>query len=208
MISDMMLRNIAAYPSFASIHHSPPVNIVHNQGLSAADVMWTESTRGKDTPTSLQIEGLFINDDVFYEQPLSSTKPCLFLSWIEKAYSQQGGRSWQPFGEGKNYHKKCMKCNIYCILVPSLPKKNCLWPKKALFLQKLFQKVRKLWQMLISRQNGKYSSESKLFGKGPSCLCTTSATLIVNIPHNHGLSAADVIWTESTRGNCPRLTFH
>ena len=60
MISDMMLRNIAAYPSFASIHHSPPVNIVHNQGLSAADVMWTESTRGKDTPTSLQIEGLFI----------------------------------------------------------------------------------------------------------------------------------------------------
>ena len=67
MVTGMMLRNIIAYPSFASIHHSPPVNIVHNQGLSAADVMWTESTRGKDTPTSLQNMGLFLKD----EQPLS-----------------------------------------------------------------------------------------------------------------------------------------
>ena len=70
--------------------------------------------------------------------------------------------------------------------------------KKTLFLTKDFQKVRKSLQILILRQNSvfwglKFLSESKLFGKGPSCLCTTSATLIVNIPHNHGLSAADVI---------------
>ena len=68
------------------------------------------------------------------------------------------GRSWQPFGEGTNGHKKfcqaeicffatntpflsvittlqiqfSIKCNIYHILVSTLPKKHCLWPKKGL----------------------------------------------------------------------------
>ena len=54
--------------------------------------------------------------------------------------------------------------------------------QKSTFLPKVLQKVRQLQQILISRQYNvykgmKFSSESKLFGEGPSHLRTTSATL-------------------------------
>ena len=54
--------------------------------------------------------------------------------------------------------------------------------KLTFFAQRLPKSVCKSRQILISRQKSicqglKLSSESKLFGEGPSCLRTTSATL-------------------------------
>ena len=40
-------------------------------------------------------------------------------------------------------------CHIYHVIVHFLPKKHCFWPKKALFLPKDLQKVRKSRQILI-----------------------------------------------------------
>ena len=40
-------------------------------------------------------------------------------------------------------------CNTYHVIVHLLPKKYCLWPKKALFLPKDLQNVRKSRQILI-----------------------------------------------------------
>ena len=70
--------------------------------------------------------------------------------------------------------------------------KYCIWPRRILFLPKVFQKVRKLRQILISRQNSVYkglsfSSKSKLFGEGPLCLRTTFATLVSTIPDGSSL---------------------
>ena len=54
--------------------------------------------------------------------------------------------------------------------------------QKSTFLPKVFQKVRKSRQILISRQSSvcwclKFLYKSKLFGEGPFCLHTTSGTL-------------------------------
>ena len=40
-------------------------------------------------------------------------------------------------------------CSIYHLIVHFLPKKHCFWPKKALFLPRDLQKVRKSQQILI-----------------------------------------------------------
>ena len=69
-------------------------------------------------------------------------------------------------------------------IVHFLPKKHCFWPQKALFCPKSSQKVCNSLQVLISQQNStckglKFSSESKLFGKGPSRLRATSGTLVL-----------------------------
>ena len=48
------------------------------------------------------------------------------------------------------------------------PKKHCFWPKKALFLPKDQNSI---------CMGLKFSSESKLFGEGPSCVRLTSTTL-------------------------------
>ena len=51
-------------------------------------------------------------------------------------------------------------------------------PKKALFMPKdLQKKVLKSRQILILTNGLEFSSKSKLFGEGPSCLRTTSANL-------------------------------
>ena len=60
-------------------------------------------------------------------------------------------------------------------------------PKKALLLPTDFQKLRKPQQILISRRNSSclgltFSSKSKLFSVYPSCLRTTSATLVASKP--------------------------
>ena len=44
-------------------------------------------------------------------------------------------------------------CNMCYVIVHFMPKKHCLWPKRALFLPEVFQKVRKSRQILILRQN-------------------------------------------------------
>ena len=63
-----------------------------------------------------------------------------------------------------------------------LAKEALFLTKKGTFLSKDFQKVRKSRQILMLRQNSvcsglKFLSESKLFGRGPPCPRTTSATL-------------------------------
>ena len=108
--------------------------------------------------------------------------------WLNQ---QQGGTSWQPFGEREIGHKIFVRhvfaifrtnlsflrvieifqirfsiryniCNIYHIIVHFLPNKHCFYPKKTtLFLSKVFQQVRKLRQTSLN-----FPSESKLFGEG------------------------------------------
>ena len=63
-----------------------------------------------------------------------------------------------------------------------IPSNSALLAQETVFLPKVFQKLRELRQILISQRNRvgsgeKFSSESKLFGEGLSCLSTTSATL-------------------------------
>ena len=108
----------------------------------------------------------------------------------------QGGRSWQPSGEGKNGHKKfsqsrisylrdkcvvfasnCKFANLIQYIMQYIPCNSDHLARETLFLPKVFQKVRKSRRNSVC-QGSRFSSESKLFGKGPSCLPTTSATLI------------------------------
>ena len=68
---------------------------------------------------------------------------------------KQGGRSCQPFGEGKNGHLSFRQGRI------------------CYFRDKCVDFARSCKYAICSR----FSSESKLFGEGPLCLHTTSATL-------------------------------
>ena len=77
---------------------------------------------------------------------------------------------------------------LYHVIVHFLPNKHCFGPKMALFLPKDFQKVHKSRQISISWQDSNFicwglnfSSKSKLFGEGPSCLRTSSTTLRFNL---------------------------
>ena len=122
-----------------------------------------------------------------------------------------GGRSWQPFGEGKNAHTNfrqaciCYFHDKYVVFVRNfnfanliqcnmqhtpyndslLAQETLLLSPKGTLLHQVFQKVRKSRQILIIGQNSacrcfKFSSKSKLFCKGLSCLRTSSATLLHN----------------------------
>ena len=76
---------------------------------------------------------------------------------------------------------QCIPCNSAL-----LAKEMLFLTNKSTFLSKDFQKVCKSQQILILRQNSvcqgsRFSSESKLFGEGPSCLRTTSTTLRFNL---------------------------
>ena len=71
---------------------------------------------------------------------------------------------------------------IPCINV-LLTQETLLLSQKSTLLPHFLQKVPNSRQILISRQNSlckclKFSSKSKLFGEGPSCLRTTFATLL------------------------------
>ena len=100
----------------------------------------------------------------------------------------QGGRSWQPFSEGKNAHKsfrlayicyfrdKCvvfarnckfansilMICNIYNKIVHLLPKKHCVWPKSPFLGQSLPKSVWIATNLNIVRKKAFFLSKSKL----------------------------------------------
>ena len=120
---------------------------------------------------------------------------------------RQGGRSWQPFGEGENGHTKfrqqricylrdkcffARNCKFASLLEYNMQYNPCnsellkntvFFPPKKLVLPELFQKVRKWEQILISGQNSvcqgwKFLSESKLFGRWHLCSRATSATLL------------------------------
>ena len=120
---------------------------------------------------SLDWNKSFAKPRYFY---LKSKKKCASPTiWTLKIYNkkklcrpfQQGGRSWQPFGEGKNGQKNfrqssiyffCDKCIVfarnykfanltqynlqYLPIMHFLPKKHCFWPKIALFLLREFPK--------------------------------------------------------------------
>ena len=98
----------------------------------------------------------------------------VFQFQFKKFCCHQGGRTWQPFVGSKNgdenfrqarihnFRDKCVVfvrnckfanftkiCYIYHVIVHFLPKKHCFWPKRALFLPKDLQKVRKSRQILI-----------------------------------------------------------
>ena len=87
----------------------------------------------------------------------------------------QGGRSWQPFDEGKNGHKKIRQARIYlfrdkCVVFARnckfasltqyniscnsafLAQETLFLTQKSTFWPKEFQKVHKSRQILISRQ--------------------------------------------------------
>ena len=83
----------------------------------------------------------------------------------------------------------CVIANSFQYNMQYVPCNKALFSQETLFLTqistfwpKVFQKVRKTRQIIISRRYSvcwglKFSSESKLFGEGPLCLRTTSATL-------------------------------
>ena len=96
-----------------------------------------------------------------------------------------------------------------------LPIRHCVWPKKALFCTESSKKCvnrDKSWYRDKKRMLGLLiSSESKLFGEGPSCLRTTSAKFWRNcviynpftIPFckpicpNHNLFPKQLWWIET-----------
>ena len=129
-------------------------------------------------------------------QPFGASKVIHSLTSCIEWGSPRVAASWQPFCEGKNGHTNFRHSRIYNfrrfnsvyyamyhVLVHFLPKKRCFdREKKTLFLSKDFQKVRNSRQIIILWKNSvcwglKILSSSKLFSEGPSCLCTTSATL-------------------------------
>ena len=93
---------------------------------------------------------------------------------------------------------------------PLLAKKNVFISKEHFFLPKVFQKVRKSQQILLSRQNNvclglKVLSKSKLFSEGFSCLRTTSATLCHCHFHSHCHCSCHSSWRLSPQGCLPLL---
>ena len=96
-----------------------------------------------------------------------------------------------------------------------LPIRHCVWPKKALFCTESSKKCvnrDKSWYRDKKRMLGLLiSSESKLFGEGPSCLRTTSAKFWRNcviynpftiafckpICPNHNLFPKQLWWIET-----------
>ena len=97
---------------------------------------------------------------------------------------RHGGRSWQPFGEGKNAHTNfrqaciCYFHDKYVVFVRNfnfanliqcnmqhtpyndslLAQETLLLSPKGTLLHQVFQKVRKSRQILISRQNSLFSA--------------------------------------------------
>ena len=57
-----------------------------------------------------------------------------------KAYSQQGGRSWQPFGEGKNYHKKMYEMQYILYISALLAQEKLFMTQKSPFLAETLPK--------------------------------------------------------------------
>ena len=96
----------------------------------------------------------------------------ILTNFEKKLPSEQGGRSWQPFGEGKNGHqsfrqpricyfrdkcivfaRNCKFANLIQYSKQYVPCNDALLAQETLLLSQVFQKVCKSRQTLNSRQN-------------------------------------------------------